>query len=786
MKFARALFVLAPLYTGLSLMAPLALAVNYAPGLLTDRANANCGGGSSCSLREAIIAANNNINGPHTISLIAGTYELTLDGPGEDSSMTGDLDISRDITIIGADSSDASATVITGLSSAQQQLSDRIFQIRSNSGAIVTFQNLTIERGAVDADNGGAIFVGANTRLTLDNVIVKDSTTSNTGNINNVAVGGGIYNAGTLNLQNGTTIVNNHARVDQENQQASLGGGGLHNAVGANATITDTTFINNTSINAFVPANPASDFSNYSSGGGILNLGTLFMQDSFVGQESDDPGNPYKYANQSDSGAGISNVGGFLTINKSTISYNRTTTSTPSDELEGRTGGGIFNQNAGENRGSLLITATTVSFNQSTKIGGGIFNSGSPLTITHSTINNNESEFLGAGVHNIGSQAAEISNSTIAYNFTSAIATAINPTQGGGIYTTSRVNVNSVTIAGNYASEGAQIYIQDNSAADPRGLKPQITLSNTLIDHKPNQNTNAESNCAGFVEFITSLDYNLETGNSCNLNINSFNDQISTDPLLQTALADNLASTVAPPTKTIAFASSTSPAINARHLSGCPAVDQRYYIRGDSCDLGAFEEGAIEGSQTLADLKVTVTDSQDPAITERQLVYTITATNIGPDASPDVRMTLTMTQGMDGAVADMVRGVDNNTGVCSNNGDTIVCDLGTLPAFASRIMSVTLIPTTDTTNAANDLEATASVISTTDEASDYFRANNTVTESTEVQSINNCDKNIPGCPPFVSSPGGGGGFISPLSLTTLLTWFAFFGLRKLTRLRSHI
>lgn len=368
------------------------LAAEYTPGILTDRASTNCGGGPTCTLREAILAANNT-SGTHRILLDVGTYNLSLDGPNENSSLTGDLDIDinpnsspnePDLLILGAGTA---STIITGLPEGGSQLSDRIFHIRTNSGATVIFRDLTIERGVVDADNGGAIYVAAGSNLELDNVIIRNSATTNIGNIDNVGLGGGIYNAGTLKITNGSVISNNAANVDQENQQASLGGGGLHNSAFANASILNNTIFNkNISLNQFTPASPAADFSNYSSGGAILNLGTLFIEDSIIG------GTSTLEANQSDSGAGISNVGGFLTINKSTISYNSTTNSGPSDENEGRTGGGVFNQNAGENRGSLLITASTISNNTSTKIGGGIFNSGSPLTITHSTINNNQSE----------------------------------------------------------------------------------------------------------------------------------------------------------------------------------------------------------------------------------------------------------------------------------------------------------------------------------------------------------------------------------------------------------
>jgi CSLREA domain-containing protein len=66
---------------------------------LTDSADGVCD--NDCSLREAIIAANDNA-GADVISLaVAGTYELTIPGANEGAGATGDLDIRDDLTIVG-------------------------------------------------------------------------------------------------------------------------------------------------------------------------------------------------------------------------------------------------------------------------------------------------------------------------------------------------------------------------------------------------------------------------------------------------------------------------------------------------------------------------------------------------------------------------------------------------------------------------------------------------------------------------------------------------------------
>ncbi|TMB18127.1 MAG: CSLREA domain-containing protein [Deltaproteobacteria bacterium] len=64
----------------------------------------------ACSLRAAVQEAN-ALEGPDTIDLPAGTYVLTLAGPAEDESASGDLDVHETLTITGAG---AATTVIDG------------------------------------------------------------------------------------------------------------------------------------------------------------------------------------------------------------------------------------------------------------------------------------------------------------------------------------------------------------------------------------------------------------------------------------------------------------------------------------------------------------------------------------------------------------------------------------------------------------------------------------------------------------------------------------------------
>ena len=158
----------------------------------------------SCSLREAIIAANKDQasssqpgecaagSGVDTIILPAGTYTLARSGNGkEDSGSTGDLDILASVTI-----SPTGPVTITAASG----FSDRIFHVL---GGNVTILNANIRKGNVTG-NGGAIFVASAASVTLKNSTLADNTATERG--------GGIYNAGTLSLINDTISGNRVTR----------------------------------------------------------------------------------------------------------------------------------------------------------------------------------------------------------------------------------------------------------------------------------------------------------------------------------------------------------------------------------------------------------------------------------------------------------------------------------------------------------------------------------------------------------------------------------------------
>ena len=109
-----------------------------------------------CSLREAVIGANNNVasgglagecpagSGADTILLPAGDYTLTRTGAGaEDAAQTGDLDIRESVSLLGQ------GRVSIG---AGPGFNDRILEAIMGN---VTVRNVTIRGGAASLDGGG-------------------------------------------------------------------------------------------------------------------------------------------------------------------------------------------------------------------------------------------------------------------------------------------------------------------------------------------------------------------------------------------------------------------------------------------------------------------------------------------------------------------------------------------------------------------------------------------------------------------------------------------------------
>src|SRR5262249_19894122 len=166
--------------------------------------------------------------GVDTSIVPAGVYQLTLSGAGETAGMTGDLDITDGVNIVGADP----LTTIIEAGTDPLNGIDRVFNINPllNQAFDTSFSNLTIRYGrnpnSFGADgSGGAITWEANGtgNLTITNCIISDNSTTD-------GYGGGIAanntpgGSGTLTVTNSTIQGNAALRVGG----SSGVGGGLY------------------------------------------------------------------------------------------------------------------------------------------------------------------------------------------------------------------------------------------------------------------------------------------------------------------------------------------------------------------------------------------------------------------------------------------------------------------------------------------------------------------------------------------------------------------------------
>ncbi len=266
--------------------------------------------------------------------------------------------------------------------------------IELNSGELLVNKNVTINGPSAEklsVENAGLSRVF---EIASGEVVTISALAINSGH---AVVGGGVYNAGILEVMD-CSISGNEAGGLRENGL----GGGIYNENGATLTV----------INCAISGNGADQ------GGGIYNGGSMqiastTVSDNFVGRV---------FSQKTSLGGAIYN-GGTLDITNSTITGNTATGTLQS----GGIGGSIFNG------GTLAIFNTTISGNLAggtgafPGVGGGIAIGSGNVVIQNSTINGNTADgpsgsgfganvFIGEGMLEIGSTILNTGPGTNIFN----------------------------------------------------------------------------------------------------------------------------------------------------------------------------------------------------------------------------------------------------------------------------------------------------------------------------------------------------------------------------------
>lgn len=546
-----------------------------------------------CTLREAINNANNDSNvapnsspdcaagsGADVIELSGfTTYTLTNVDSGTVPSTNGMPVITSDITINGNNATLARASGAPNF---------RIFYV--NATGKLTLNNLGVTGGALLSNGGGIYNEGT---LILNNPYVANNKTLDSTSFYDEYSGGGIYNIGHLTVNGGYVYGNKTGKGyvsnvgDAQSGGAGGYGGGIYNALGAFTDIESAT------------------------------ISTNQTGDGFATFEADH--NIYVPA-MAGAGAGIFSAG-ILTINKGYFSVNQT--GSDACDCYGD-GGGIAVQD-----GEFIIKETWITANRA-DYGGGLYIEKGSGTVYQSLFYTNNG-VDGSAVFTSGTTtplgSANILNSTFANN--SADWKIAYPYTRSIIRSQGSLQLNYVTIGNNTVPAA-----NDSAAIVNRDATGTLTLSNVIVAGT----TDAPDCYAAPGAAIQNVHGNIEAGSSCDFN-SANGGKSNTDPKLSD-LADNGGYTL---TMAIAL---DSPARNNGDKGDCTNIftvdnlDQRGYRRiegGNSdCDSGAYENGAHASVPTSTPtskptITLTPTLTNTPTNTPTATVTVVASPTMTPD-----------------------------------------------------------------------------------------------------------------------------------------------------------
>ena len=328
----------------------------------------------------------------------------------------------------------------------------------------------TIDAGRDNISTGRVMYVGANASVTLQDVVVTGGYVKDTS-------GGGVYvDSGGSFIMNDGIISDNYAGFD---------GGGVY--VSQNATF----IMKGGSIKANEVGAGAG---NYSGGGGVyVNGGTFTMEDGEITQNNGlkDGGGVYV------GGSGtLSMSGGEISSN--TVTGNGGGVYMDAGGIANIAGGTIGKDgspNTAENGGGIAVNggimvmtgAGSVSYNEVTANGGGVYVLNGSVTLQGGAVSNNEAN-SGGGVYVVAGATLEMTGGIISNNSSTA-------GRGGGINLGGTLSMTGGTISGNgsqgvYAISAQAINLGDSAviAADndiQLGNGKTITITSSLTGSAP-------------------------------------------------------------------------------------------------------------------------------------------------------------------------------------------------------------------------------------------------------------------------------------------------------------
>jgi uncharacterized repeat protein (TIGR01451 family) len=475
----------------------------------TDTAGdeAACANGTAgCTLRAAIVDANGDgaesvVNVPadrYDRDPLNSDYTVANDGPLTIQGTSGDP---KD-QIISADGYDRVFNVETdaALTLKNVTVQDGFTGNGECNGAGVQVndgdQNTTsltldnsrvIKNVEICSDNGGGIWAGSQTSVTVTNSHVDDNNTYGAGggiwyegdltltdstvdgNTSTNNDGGGISDRGTSLVATGSDISGNVAADDE-------GGGIYHGFSGSDIQLTDTTVDNNVASNGNgggiysdsgvlrVTRGSVSSNKSFEDGGGIYQEG-----DGLAATDVTIDNNWAQF-----DGGGVDNDSGLASFSGGTVDGNFAKGIILFPILSFGGGGGIYNDGSDGSGAGLTVDGTDVSNNQAGgSDGGGILNDSGSLTVSNATLNANkagsetfcdlyeyfcsDAQTRGGGIYN-GGDDATVTDTEVNDNYAEQ--------QGGGIYNEGgNLTVERTTVDRNLATNSIQLELLSTGGA---------------------------------------------------------------------------------------------------------------------------------------------------------------------------------------------------------------------------------------------------------------------------------------------------------------------------------